>query len=122
VPGTALAPTTVGGGVGYTFQGVAIEAGGLADFTTFKSTTGRFMLGGEYFLMDRIPLRGGYRFDTGTQAHAVSLGLGYVDRKWSIEIGGRRDVVAEHPMTKVVLALRFFYDSGGGGQQMETEF
>ncbi|MBK6694008.1 MAG: hypothetical protein IPG50_17650 [Myxococcales bacterium] len=112
-PGTAFAPTTVGGGIGYLGRNFAIEGGGLADFTTFASTTGRVMAGGEYFLLDRIPLRVGYRFDQGTKTHAVSGGVGYVDRRWSVEFAARRDVVADQPMTKLLLALRFFYDSGG---------
>jgi hypothetical protein len=120
-PGTAVAPLTVGGGIGYLNQSFSIEGGGLADFTTWSSTAGRLMLGGEYFLVDRIPLRAGYRYDTGQHTHLVSAGIGYVDKKWSIELGGWRDVVADHPMTKLVLALRFFYDSGGG-QQMESDF
>lgn len=124
-PGTAFAPTLVGGGIGYLGPNFSVEGGGLADFTTWKTTAGRFMAGGEFFLLDRIPLRAGYRFDTGAKTHAVSLGAGYVDRRWSVELGGRRDVVAENPMTMLVLALRFFYDSGSGsgnGSQMEMDY
>lgn len=115
-PGTALVPTLVGGGVGYMSSAFSLEAGGLADFTSFTQTSGRVMVGGEVFVIDRVPLRAGYRVDTGTKTQSVSLGVGYVDHKWSAELGGRRDVVADHPATTLNLALRFFYDAGGGGR------
>lgn len=111
-PGTALAPTSVGGGVGYTSTAFAVEADGLADFTTWSQTAGRFMFGGEIFLIDRVPLRAGYRLDTGQKTQSLSVGAGYVDRRWSVELGGRRDIVAEHPSTLLTLSLRYFYDSG----------
>ncbi|MFO0671873.1 MAG: hypothetical protein U0235_19995 [Polyangiaceae bacterium] len=113
-PATAFAPTLVGGGVGYASSAFSVELGGLADFTTWPQTAGRIMAGGEVFVIDHVPLRAGYRIDTGQKTQSVSLGTGYVDRKWSAEVAGRRDVVADHPMTMINLALRFFYDAGGG--------
>jgi hypothetical protein len=73
------------------------------------------MFGGEVLLADRFPLRAGYRYDDVMKSHAVGLGAGYVDRKFSIEVGGRRDVAAEHPSTMIAVGLRFFIDSGEGG-------
>jgi hypothetical protein len=114
--GNALAPTTFAGGLGFFTKDVAIEADGLADFTTFAKTQGRLMVGLEVFLADHYALRGGYRYDNGTQTHAASLGVGYIDRKWSIEIAGRRDVVGDHPATVGALSLRYFYDATGPSQ------
>lgn len=111
-PGTGLAPTTLAGGIGYAAGIVAIEADGMADFTTWKGTRGRVMLGAEFFVADHFPIRVGYRYDDGQRAHAVSLGAGYVDKKWSFELSARRDVVADHPMTLFVAGLRYFYDAG----------
>ncbi|MGH7327177.1 MAG: hypothetical protein ACREJX_02390 [Polyangiaceae bacterium] len=111
-PGNGLAPTTLVGGIGYQQHLFAIEADGLADFTTWSSTRLRAMIGGEIFLADHFPIRAGYRYDDGQKAHALSAGLGYIDKKFSIEISGRRDIVAEHPMTLFVLGLRYFYDGG----------
>lgn len=111
-PGTSLAPTTVAGGIGYSRGIFSIEGGGLVDFTTWGKARGRAMVGAEIFLADHVPIRAGYRYDDGQRAHAVSLGLGYVDRKWSFEISGRRDVSAERPMTFLVAGLRYFYESG----------
>ncbi|WP_394825294.1 hypothetical protein [Pendulispora albinea] len=109
-PGHSLVPTTLAGGVGYTRELFTVEANAMADFTTWKGTRGRFMLGGEFMLLQHIPLRAGYRYDAGQQTHAVSAGLGYVDKKWSVELSGRRDVSAEHPMTLFSIALRYFHD------------
>lgn len=114
-PGSALMPVGVAGGVGWSNRTVTVEGDTLVDFTTFGSARMRAMLGGEVLLADRVPLRAGYRWDAGTKAHAVSAGIGYVDRRFSIEIGGRRDVVAEHPATLISAGLRFFIDTGGAG-------
>lgn len=111
-PGTSLAPTTLAGGIGYQTHLFALEGDALADFTTWGTTRARAMFGAEVFLADHFPIRAGYRYDDGQKAHALSAGLGYIDRKFSIELSGRRDVVAAHPMTLFVLGLRYFYDSG----------
>jgi hypothetical protein len=114
-PGTALAPTLGAVGLGYMTPVVAVEADGQLDFTTWGSPRGRFMAGGEVFLAERYALRAGWRFDAGTLIHAVSLGFGYIDPKWSVEIGLRRDVLGDHGQTYGVLALRYFYDALGIG-------
>ena len=120
-PGTSLAPLGLAGGLGWSNQIVTIEANSLVDFTTWGSARGRGMLGGELLLADRFPIRAGYRIDAGTKTHAMSLGAGYVDRKFSIEFGGRRDVVADHPATFLSLGVRFFIDSGAAsGDTGET--
>jgi hypothetical protein len=113
-PGTALAPTTLAGGIGWGTPVFAIEADGMLDFTTFGTMKERVMLGGELFLADRYALRAGWRYDTGTQINAASVGFGYVDPRWSIEIGLRHDLVGSHAGTLGILALRYFYDATGG--------
>jgi hypothetical protein len=114
-PGTALAPTALAGGIGWSNQTVTVEADSLIDFTTFGSARARGMLGGEVLVADRFPLRAGYRYDAGMKTHAASLGAGYVDRKFSFEVGGRRDVAGDHPATLISVGFRFFIDSGGAG-------
>jgi hypothetical protein len=121
-PGTSLAPTTLQGGLGFLTRDVAIEANGMLDFTTFRSTKMRLMVGGELFLADRFAIRLGYRFDDGTKAHAVSTGVGYIDRKWSIELGARRDVAGDRPSTLLNLSLRYFYDAVGVRQDEPDSF
>jgi hypothetical protein len=114
-PGTSLAPLALAGGLGWSNQTVTVEADTLIDFTTWNTARARGMLGGEVLIADRFPVRAGYRIDAGMRTQAVSLGAGYVDRKFSIELGGRRDVVADHPATFISLGLRFFIDAGGAG-------
>jgi hypothetical protein len=110
-PGNGLAPTLLQGGVGYFTDIFSIEADGLADFTTWSSTRGRFMLGGEVFLANHFPLRAGYRYDDGTRVHSVSAGAGYVDKKWSFELSGRREIVGDNPLTMISASLRYFYEA-----------
>jgi hypothetical protein len=112
-PGTSFAPTMLAGGFGYVSRDFAIEADAMADFTTYSSTKTRFMGGGEIFIADHYALRLGYRFDAGVKTHALSGGVGYVDRKWSVEVGARHDIVADHPSTMMSLGLRYFYDVMG---------
>jgi hypothetical protein len=112
-PGTGLMPLGLAGGLGWSNQIVTAEANTLVDFTTFGSARMRMMAGGEVLLADRVPLRAGYRYDAGMKTHAIGLGAGYVDRRFSIEVGGRRDVVADHPATTIAVGIRLFIDSGG---------
>jgi hypothetical protein len=112
-PGTALAPTLLRGGIGYSTPVASVELDGLADFTTWGSTEGRVMAGGELFLAERYALRAGWRYDAGEQLHALSAGFGYVDPKWSIEFALRRDLVGEHGQTYGVIGLRYYYDALG---------
>lgn len=121
-PGTSFAPTTLAGGIGYVTRDFAIEGDSMIDFTTYTKTQARFMIGGELFLADHYAVRGGYRYDTGLRTHAASLGLGYVDRKWSVEISSRRDLVADHPSTMFALGLRYFYDAAGIQQDEPDSF
>jgi hypothetical protein len=119
-PGTGLAPTQLQGGVGYGSELFSVEGDALADFTTWKSTRGRYMLGGEVFLGGHVPLRLGYRYDDGTRTHALSTGLGYVDKSWSFEVGARRDIVGAHEGTMVTASIRFFYNPEGGSGTVDT--
>jgi hypothetical protein len=114
-PGTSLAPTLVAGGIGYAVDIFSLEADAQADFTTWKSTRARYMLGGEVFLASHFPLRLGYRYDDGFKTHAVSGGLGYIERRWSFEVSVRRDVAGQNRSTMVVAGLRFFYDAAHAG-------
>ena len=43
-----------------------------------------------------------------------SLGLGYVERTWSAELGVRHDIIPNHAETFGVLSLKYFYDAVGG--------
>jgi hypothetical protein len=119
-PGTGLAPTTLAGGLGWFSQEFAIEGDAMADFTTWGTTKTRFMAGAEYFAANRYPIRIGYRYDDGMKTHAASGGLGYIDRKWSVEVSGRHDVSGDHPATMISISLRYFYDPGGGIEESDA--
>ena len=108
-----LAPATGAAGMGYANETFALEMDGLLDFTTFGHTTGRWMARGEAFLADHYAVRLGWRYDSGTNLHAPSLGFGYIDPRWSVELGVRRDLRSDHGETYGLLSLRYFYDAGG---------
>ncbi len=112
-PGTGLAPTLAALGAGYGTHDFALELDGQLDFTTYATVQGRVMAGGELFLADHYAIRAGWRYDTGTAVHTPSLGFGYIDARWSIEVGARHDMIAEHASTFAVLSLRYFYDATG---------
>ncbi|HEX3769824.1 MAG TPA: hypothetical protein VHV30_03115 [Polyangiaceae bacterium] len=112
-PGTALAPVVGAVGVGYTTPTFSIEGDGSLDFTTFGSARGRLAAGGEYFAADHYALRLGWRRDWGTAINSGSIGLGYVDPKWSIEISVRRDFISHDAETLGIVSLRYFYDAVG---------
>ncbi len=121
-PGHGLMPLGVAGGLGWSNQTITVEGNSLVDFTTFGSARMRLMAGGEVFIADRFPVRVGYRFDAGMKTHAVGLGAGFVDRRFSIEVGGRRDLVADHPSTMIGVGVRIFIDSGptSGNEQTDS--
>ncbi len=113
VPRTALAPTTGALGIGFYTPAFALEADGLLDFNTYATVQGRIMAGGELFLADRYAVRVGWRWDSGTRLHTPSIGVGYIDPRWSVELAFRHDIVSEHAASLGVLSLRYFYDPTG---------
>jgi hypothetical protein len=112
-PNNPLAPTTAALGVAFTTTSFSIEGDGLLDFTTWASTRARLMIGGELFVADRYAIRAGWRYDSGTRLNTPSLGVGYIDPRWSVELAIRHDIVSEHASTLGVLSVRYFYDPTG---------
>lgn len=112
-PGTGLAPTTAAAGLGYSNDTFSLEADGMLDFTTYASTRGRVMAGAEAFVAERYALRIGWRYDTGTKLNTPSIGLGYIDPKWSAEIAVNHDITDDHASTLIALSVRYFYDPTG---------
>jgi hypothetical protein len=110
-----FAPTVFGGGVGLQLGSVfAVEGDVLCDANTWLSPRPRVMGGAEVFLFNRLALRAGYRFDEGQRAHSISFGAGWIDKKFSIEVGFRRDIASDSPITMFGTGVRYFYDSGQG--------
>jgi hypothetical protein len=119
-PGVSLAPTTLVGAIGYDSHVFALEADVLTDFTSWSTDQVRVMAGGELFVGEHVPLRLGYRYDEGTNTHALSGGLGYIGQVWGIEYSLRRDIAGALPATMMSLSLRYFYDSTGSHPMQES--
>jgi hypothetical protein len=111
-PATGIMPTTLAAGAGWANELFSVEYDAIIDFDTWGKPRARHALGIELFLVNHLLLRGGYRIDTGMRTQSVSGGIGYVDRRFSIEFSTRRDVVADHPATLLVLGIKYFYDAG----------
>ena len=103
-------PISAGGGIGVGGTDFTIEADVVGDFRTWDKSTVRAMGGGELLVADHYPIRLGYRFDQGLDSHALSAGLGYIDRAFSVSISGRRSVNGE-PYTAVYLGFEYHLES-----------
>lgn len=111
-PGHGFQPTTVGGGIGVGTSDLTVEGDVVSDFTTWDETTVRAMGGIELLIADHYPLRGGYRFDSGAESHALSLGAGYVDRAFSAEAAVRRTIVGDGA-TAIFFGFTYHLESSG---------
>jgi hypothetical protein len=118
-PNNGLLPTMVGGGIGYGNEDFSVEADAVADINSYTKVSPRVMVGGEYLIVGRVPLRAGYRFDmlNGTgekQAHAVSAGLGYVEPRFGVEASVRQTVSGPTPLaTMIFVGLTYHLESIG---------
>jgi hypothetical protein len=122
-PGTGYQPTSVGGGIGFGTDNLTIEGDLLSDFTTWEETTVRAMLGGEFLAADHYPLRLGYRYDQGANSHAVSAGVGYIDRSFAAEIAVRRVVAPnDDAATAIVFGFKYHLESSGLTPSAEDTF
>jgi opacity protein-like surface antigen len=105
-------PLTLGGGLGFARQNFGIEADLVADLVTWNDTTLRAMLGAEMLFGDHVAARAGYRFDQGAESHSAALGVGYIDKVFSADLGLRRVLVGD-AVTAVVLSFTYHVDSSG---------
>lgn len=105
------APTQIGGSVVYQFRSVLqVGADFLADLTTFTRTT--YLVGGgvEWWAAERYPIRAGYRGDLGRGIHAMSLGLGYVETRFGVELSVRQEF-GPYRETNLFLSARYALDT-----------
>jgi len=89
---SALVPQRFGGAVAYNFKrmfDVGFDL--LADFSTFATTQLLMGSGVEYVLLDKVPLRVGWRGDLGREIHALTAGVGYDSQKVSINFAMRHE-------------------------------
>jgi hypothetical protein len=120
-PDHGLLPTTVGGGFGFGNKDLTIEVDGIADFSSWRETSGRFMVAGEYLLANHFPLRLGYRFDQGAKQHTLSGGTGYFSPEFSIEASVKRTLNGPGATT-IVLGFAYFLESSSIGRSMGAEY
>ena len=112
-PGHGFLPFTFGGGAGYGNDLFTVEGDVVWDFTTYEKTMLRGMGGFEFLAGGQYPLRIGYRYDQGQGSHALSGGLGYATREFSVDLSARR-IFGDEGATVFFLGLRYHVESMGG--------
>lgn len=108
-----LTPLQVGGGVSYTIDNTfTIAVDGLADLTTWTNEDGGmrpeglFGVGAEYFTGE-VPIRAGYIFDSGREAHFITAGVGWMNQQFGIDIAWRQQLTDRYH-TWLLLSARYF--------------
>ena len=119
---TPLAPLMVGGGLGLKLGDATLEGNVVGvDKTTWGAWKTRVMVGGEVLVGDHYPIRLGYTYDQGSKRHAISVGTGYVDKQFALDVGVRDEIAApDDPWGKAFIlgfGIRYFYDAGGVQQE-----
>ena len=105
-------PLTLGGGIGFSHDKFGIEGDLVTDLVTWDKNRVRAMAGTELLLGDHAVVRGGYRYDDGLKSHSGSLGLGYIDKAFSADVGVRRVLVGDIA-TAVVLTFTYHVEATG---------
>jgi hypothetical protein len=113
-----LLPFVFGGGVGYGANGLSVEVDGVADMSSWgvpgaEKPTARVGAGGEYMLVEVVPIRAGYRYDSGAKLNVLSLGTGYVGTSFAIE-GAVKRTVSNPGATTLFFSAAYYLESGAG--------
>lgn len=106
--GGILAPRRFGGGLGLVIgESFTINGDLMVDIDSFPGP--EVLTGGglEFLAGGIVPLRAGYRYDSGRAAHAITAGLGYVDTSFGVEVALRQDV-GDTDDTVFLIGLRYF--------------
>jgi opacity protein-like surface antigen len=111
-PNHSFEPVSVGGGAGVAFGDFSIEGDVVGDFVTWDRTSMRARAGFEALFADHVSARLGYRFDDGAKSHAISGGVGYIDRTFDVDAAVRRTVAGD-TATAIVLGFTYHLDSTG---------
>lgn len=111
-PNNGLLPTTIGGGLAYKGGALTIEADGVADINSWLKPTARIGVGGEYIIVGRVPVRLGYRYDSGGKLSTLSLGTGFISTSFSVEATVRRSL-SNPGETGMVFSVAYFLESSG---------
>lgn len=103
-----LVPMLVGGSLGLNLTDyLSLGADFLSDLTTFDGV--EFIAGGGVELLagEAIPLRIGYRVDTGRERHQLTGSVGYTDQKVGIDFSIRQDLSGDGRETALVMGFRY---------------
>jgi hypothetical protein len=112
----AYVPVELGTGLSFgVSESLGIGADFLIDFTTFASTEFLTGAGVEFLAGGAVPLRLGYRFDTGREIHAVTGGIGYTSQYVGLDLSLRQQVATGESDawddtldTRVMGAIRYY--------------
>lgn len=111
--GSPLTPMQVGGSASYTIDNrLTLAFDGLADLSSWHNPDGTIkpeaLFGGavEYFTGE-VPIRAGYVYDTGRDAHFISAGVGWMNQQLGFDIAWRQQVTAEYH-TWLLASFRYF--------------
>ena len=111
-PGHGFLPLQFGAGIGYGNQDFSLEVDAVNDFTPYGATTRVLMGGGELLIADHYSARGGYRYDEALDVSAVSGGIGYVNREFSVDLSVRRSL-GELAATWIAFGFKYHLESTG---------
>lgn len=105
-----LAPLLVGGAVAFGRETFSLGADVLVDLNQHKEFSGpKLQVGGglEYLTQGVAPLRAGYLWDQGRKQHAISAGIGYLNKQFSVQLS-LRQYVAGSKDTTLFSAVQYF--------------
>jgi hypothetical protein len=105
-----LAPMLVGGSVAFGRDSVSLGGDVLVDLNQHKQFDGvKLQVGGgiEYLTQGVVPLRAGYLYDQGRHQHAVTAGLAYLSRQFSVQLS-LRQYVNDQKDTTLMSAVQYF--------------
>lgn len=101
-------PVVVGGSVALNLdKHLSLGADTLVDVTSFDKPQLLLGAGIEYLAGSNVPLRLGYRYDTGREDHDVTGGIGYTDRTFGVDLSLRQRVSGGND-TRLMAAIRIY--------------
>lgn len=104
---SALTPMMVGGSLSFAIKDAFTLGGdGLVDLSTFDRAAVLAGGGFEYLAGGAVPLRLGYRFDSGRDTHSVTGSLGYVDKSVGLDVALRQHVAGAKD-TQLLFTFRY---------------
>lgn len=104
---STLAPRMVGGGIAFDYETTfSIGVDLLVDLSTYDDPAIIAGGGAEFLAGNIVPIRAGYEFNSGRDAHFISAGLGYVHEQAGIDLSMRRGV-SNSRETRLVLGFQY---------------